>query len=451
MYKEVLVPLSGGTSDERVVTHAIAMAQLTNAQVHIVQVLDSTVSGLRERPIDPVEWHVRKLEAEAYLDGVAERFRSNGIKVAEVLLEGQASEHFINYAHNANTELVVMAGDHDGGSTGALGSELLWRSFVSTLLVRPVGSSSSLESADDLGGSLVEENLDDPSDDDYVDGVMASDDVDGQEGVHTSLHAALTAITVSRWRPQIVAPTVLDVGLGRAPTRPQRVSGNQALVSPGTSPRSTLAGALVAGGAEQRPTGPRLLPPDTVGKVHYVSARRLTEGEGQQLGGLRFRRVMVALDGSKRSECVLSWVRLVAEKHGAQVLLAHVVADPELPRLVPASQEDIDLARQLLERNYAEASAYLKDAQARLGVDSQIRLEVGHRVATKLHDIVASEQVDLVVMSAHGYGGESRWPFGDVATNFIGYGRTTLLMVQDMPRRPGGRSRGDVTTERWGG
>lgn len=478
MYKEVLVPLSGGASDESVVAHAIAMAQLANAQVHLVQVLDSSVSGTRERPVDPVEWHLRKLEAEAYIDGVAERCRLCGVNTTEVLLEGQTSEHFINYAHHANTELIVMAGDQDGGTIGALGSELLWRSFATTLLVR------SARAAQGASG----EELHRPGDDDDPPSSDVNDPTGGEAGLeeygedeveHASLHAALTPILVSRWPARRLAPTADRQLVGRAPARFRTEATTDLLltpagttaVSPGYEPASSVhivrtetstalagsRGGFIAASrtetslAEVVLTEPELLPGAASSAARPVGRQQPTDEDSEQPIDVRFRRVLVALDGSRRSECVLPWVRLIAEKHGAKVVLAHVVADPELPRLMPASKEDVDLAQQLLERNRDEATAYLKDAQDRLGVESVTRLEVGTRVATKLHDIVAAEQIDLVVMSAHGYGGESRWPFGDVATNFIGYGRTTLLMVQDMPRRAEGWSRGDVTTERWGG
>jgi nucleotide-binding universal stress UspA family protein len=62
---------------------------------------------------------------------------------------------------------------------------------------------------------------------------------------------------------------------------------------------------------------------------------------------------------------------------------------------------------------------------------------------------VEEENMDVVVLSAHGYGGESRWPFGDVATNFIDYGRTPLLLVQDMPKHEPATVA--ITAESWGG
>ena len=47
-------------------------------------------------------------------------------------------------------------------------------------------------------------------------------------------------------------------------------------------------------------------------------------------GGVR--RILVPLDGSRRSECVLPLVARLAKHHDAQVLLIHAVAVPALPR-----------------------------------------------------------------------------------------------------------------------
>jgi nucleotide-binding universal stress UspA family protein len=49
-----------------------------------------------------------------------------------------------------------------------------------------------------------------------------------------------------------------------------------------------------------------------------------------------------------------------------------------------------------------------------------------------LQELVQKEQVDLVVMSAHGSSGASKWPYGGLATNFIAYGTTPLLIIQDL-------------------
>ena len=42
------------------------------------------------------------------------------------------------------------------------------------------------------------------------------------------------------------------------------------------------------------------------------------------------------------------------------------------------------------------------------------------------------ENVDLVVLSAHGCSGRTEWPYGSLVVNFIAYGTTPLLIVQDL-------------------
>ena len=59
---------------------------------------------------------------------------------------------------------------------------------------------------------------------------------------------------------------------------------------------------------------------------------------------------------------------------------------------------------------------------------------MGRDVALALHELVDGHGSDLVIMSAHGYSGAHRWPYGGVATSMISYGNSLLLMVQDLGR-----------------
>jgi nucleotide-binding universal stress UspA family protein len=59
-------------------------------------------------------------------------------------------------------------------------------------------------------------------------------------------------------------------------------------------------------------------------------------------------------------------------------------------------------------------------------------LFIGEDVADALHNLVEQEKPDLVLMSAHGYSGSMQWPYGSLALNFIAYGTTPLIIVQDL-------------------
>ncbi len=154
-----------------------------------------------------------------------------------------------------------------------------------------------------------------------------------------------------------------------------------------------------------------------------------------EVAALHYERILVPLDGSQRAECVLPLVGALAARHDSQILLAHVVRKPELPRRAPPSREDQELANALTERNRLEASRYLEGLRERLSLPAEVRLLVEDHVAATLQQLALEEKVDLVLLSAHGYSGGTRWPYGSLPTSFITYGNKPLLIVQDLPRQ----------------
>lgn len=153
-----------------------------------------------------------------------------------------------------------------------------------------------------------------------------------------------------------------------------------------------------------------------------------------EVTGLRYHRLLVPMDGSQRAECILPVVTTLARAHEAQILLAHVVRRPEMPRRTPPTDEDVELADRIVERNRAEAVQYLDQLRSRLSGDIQARVLVGDHVAATLHELVDQEKIDLVLLTAHGYSALTRWPYGSVVSSFITYGATSLLIVQDLPQ-----------------
>jgi nucleotide-binding universal stress UspA family protein len=149
---------------------------------------------------------------------------------------------------------------------------------------------------------------------------------------------------------------------------------------------------------------------------------------------LRYRRILIPLDGSQRAECVLPMASALARFHEAQILLVHVVGRPEMPRRTPPSREDVEVADRLVERNQAEAIQYLNDLRSQLSGEVQARVLVSNHIAATLHELVEQEMVDLVVLSAHGHSGLTQWPYGSVVISFITFGATPLLIVQDLSR-----------------
>lgn len=162
-----------------------------------------------------------------------------------------------------------------------------------------------------------------------------------------------------------------------------------------------------------------------------VRAYRPPSGD---LTNLRYRRVLIPVDGSRRAECVLRLATRLSEFCQCRLLLAHVVKEPEMPRRVPLTEEEQTLRDQVLEVNRRAGRDYLDRVASLLPVDVETRLVVNHHPLDVLHELARQEAVDLVVLGAHGYSGCVQRPYGHIALNFIAYGTTPLIVVQDLPR-----------------
>jgi nucleotide-binding universal stress UspA family protein len=147
---------------------------------------------------------------------------------------------------------------------------------------------------------------------------------------------------------------------------------------------------------------------------------------------LRYGRVLVPLDGSQRAEAVFPMLKTLLHQQEATALLVHVVAQPEMPRRVPLTAEERQLAERLVSRNHEEASRYLAQVNAHLNGSVETRVLVGESVIATLHDLAEREGIELVLLSAHGYTCSANHPYGSVGTSFIAYGNTPLLIVQDL-------------------
>jgi nucleotide-binding universal stress UspA family protein len=149
---------------------------------------------------------------------------------------------------------------------------------------------------------------------------------------------------------------------------------------------------------------------------------------------LYYRRILAPVDGSKRAEYALFAAAHLARAQGAELLLAHVIKPPELPRRTPLSVEDRSFIKQIVESNQAEAFQYLNHLKATLDCRVDTLLQVENSVAEALHALVEQERIDLIILNAHGFGGNPRWPFGNVAVNFLAYSAIPLLIVQDFAK-----------------
>ena len=146
--------------------------------------------------------------------------------------------------------------------------------------------------------------------------------------------------------------------------------------------------------------------------------------------------VLVPLDGSTRAECVLPSAVRIAKAHQSMLLLVHVVMEPVATAILTAG-EDLEHARGLARRLEVNAERYLGQLQTRLSVELPsvralvIRATDERRALTELS---VRENVDLIIVSAHGSTANTARSLGTVSNYLVSLAHPALLVLQDLPQ-----------------
>ena len=149
------------------------------------------------------------------------------------------------------------------------------------------------------------------------------------------------------------------------------------------------------------------------------------------------RRILIPLDGSRRTESVLPIAVRFARRAEAEIVLAHVVWEPIRTEIL-SSAEDLGLARKLAERQASNAARYLERMRERLasdGVAARVVVRRGRDHREALVSLATAEQADLVVLCAHGSVCNARRPFGSMTKYLITHASVPLLVIQDIADR----------------
>jgi nucleotide-binding universal stress UspA family protein len=161
---------------------------------------------------------------------------------------------------------------------------------------------------------------------------------------------------------------------------------------------------------------------------------------------VRLDKILVPLDGSMRSETVLSHIENISPKLKARIYLLKVV-EP-LHHIVPV-YDDVGYygGTGVVETPYTEeemkpiravAEEYIESVSRKLKADD---IETSHKVkvGSAAEEIIKAEEeigVDMVAMSTHGRSGFGRWDHGGIADKILHGGNKPLLLVRPHQLRP---------------
>jgi nucleotide-binding universal stress UspA family protein len=190
------------------------------------------------------------------------------------------------------------------------------------------------------------------------------------------------------------------------------------------------------------------------------------EAEGARPTPITYNRMMVFIDSSQRAECSLPAATILAQNlanisaaansngtaksSAPKLYLATVIRQPDIPLLFPYQAQATQLVDQLMQITRESVSSYLEEIKTRLPVVVETRILEHPDVPMALHILANEENADLVVMCAHGQTGQTAWPYGSVARNYLEYGEKTVLIIQDIHRSQVRPTAAELAAEKYG-
>ena len=141
-----------------------------------------------------------------------------------------------------------------------------------------------------------------------------------------------------------------------------------------------------------------------------------------------YKKVLVPLDGSPFSECVLEHVKIMAAGCKIPDVKLAFVIEPVNPGIYEVPGNFIeDIQKQAI----ASGEEYLKKTAAKLvseGVAATWVILRGN-VAEAILDYARKNEIDLVIMSTHGRSGIARWAMGSVADRVARQATVPVMLV----------------------
>ena len=142
-----------------------------------------------------------------------------------------------------------------------------------------------------------------------------------------------------------------------------------------------------------------------------------------------YKKILVPLDGSDLSECVLEHVIAIATgSRVTEVILLRIIE--ELPKLAysETSEDIVQEAEAKAASDFKDYLAQLANKLEKEGIATQTVVIQG-KPADEILNYAEKNQVDLIIMSTHGRSGISRWVFGSVADKVVHYSTFPIFIV----------------------
>jgi nucleotide-binding universal stress UspA family protein len=140
MFDPILVPLDGSLLSECVLPHAICVAQAFESKMTLLRMMDKSQASASMQLFDPLNWQIRRTQAQLYLDKMETRLKKLGVHVEAQVMEGLVADGIAEYAQNYGAKLVVLSSHGRNGVSqwgiSSVALKIILNAPTSALIIR---------------------------------------------------------------------------------------------------------------------------------------------------------------------------------------------------------------------------------------------------------------------------------------------------------------------------
>src|SRR5271157_2743460 len=145
----------------------------------------------------------------------------------------------------------------------------------------------------------------------------------------------------------------------------------------------------------------------------------------------RFRKIVVAYDGSENSTRAVGIAAGLAAKFSSELVVVHVFSSPVIPYSVagapvPNYAELENVAEESARSTLARGVQAAKDS----GVVARAELLEGSSTVQAMTEFTASEKADLLVVGTRGMTGFKKLILGSVSSGLVSHASSSVLVVR---------------------
>lgn len=144
-----------------------------------------------------------------------------------------------------------------------------------------------------------------------------------------------------------------------------------------------------------------------------------------------YKKILVPLDGSETSECVLPYVQAVAAGDNNLLFSFLYVIEVNIPL---ASQK---YKKKITAEARSGAESYLNRLMNKLKYKDMVKsLVLEGKIANSVIEYAEKQKMDLIIMATHGISGINRWSHGSVADKVLHSVKTPIWLIRaNVPAR----------------